>query len=141
ARYVNACTTPDDRVLALGYVPELFFMSARRFAAGHVWIQPRFFDSEADQALMIERIHRARVPIAITVPEPEFTTEYVASFPQLTSMLASEYREIATTDFDRGFRFRVLARRDLTPSGTFQPGQLPCFGSRQPAVSGRALPA
>ncbi len=141
ARYINACTAPDDRVLTLGYVPELFFMSARRFAAGHVWIQPRFFDSDADQQLMIDRIHQAHVPIAITVPEPEFTTEYVSSFPRLTTMLASEYREIATTDFGRGARFRVLARRDAMPTGTYQSGQLPCFAVRQPTVSGKALPA
>src|SRR6185295_14716233 len=29
AHYVNACTTPDDRVLALGYIPELFYLSHR----------------------------------------------------------------------------------------------------------------
>ncbi len=127
AHYVNACTSPDDRVLALGYMPEIYFLSQRAFAAGGVWIQPHFFDTAADQRLMIDRIGRYRVPIVITVPEPEFTTEYVASFPALTTLLRTEYREIATTDFGRGFRFRILARQGVAPTGTFPPDQLPCF--------------
>jgi hypothetical protein len=127
AHYVNACTAPGDRVLALGYVPELFFLSQRQFAAGSVWIVPKFFNTEADERLMIDRIGRYRVPIVITVPEPEFTTEYVASFPGLTTFLRTEYREIATTDFGRGFRFRILARQGVVPTSTFPPDRLPCF--------------
>ncbi len=127
ARYVNACTAPGDRVLVIGYMPEIFFLSQRAFAAGGVWIQPHFFDTAADQRLMIDRIGRYRVPIVITVPEPEFTTEYVASFPVLTTLLRTEYQEIATTDFGRGFRFRILARQGVAPTGTFPADQLPCF--------------
>jgi len=127
AKYVNACTAPDDRVLALGYVAELFFLAQRRFAAGSVWIQPNFFDTAADQQLMIDRTVRYRVPIAVTVPEPEYTTDYVAGFPQVTAMLQSDYREVGTTDFGRGFRFRILARRDLTPTRSYPFNQLPCF--------------
>ena len=127
ARYLNACTAPDDRVLTLGYIPEVFFLSQRRFAAGSVWIQPRFFTTDADQRLMIERVTRYTVPLVITVPEPEYTTEYVRSFPLLTSFLQSNYREDGTIDFGRGFRFRVLSRRTLTPAGAFAFNQLPCF--------------
>jgi hypothetical protein len=67
------------------------------------------------------------VPIAVTVPEPEYTTDYVAGFPQVTAMLQSDYREVGTTDFGRGFRFRILARRDLTPTRSYPFNQLPCF--------------
>jgi hypothetical protein len=127
AHYVSACTAPDDRVLAIGYIPELFFMAHRRFAAGSVWIQPNFFDSDADQQLMIQRIVRYRVPIVITVPEPEYTSEYVAAFPALTTLLRNDYEEIATTDFGRGFRFRVLSRRNLAATRRYAFNQLPCF--------------
>jgi hypothetical protein len=129
ARYVRSCTAPTDRVLAVGYLPELFFMASRQFAAGHVWIQPRFFNTAEHQALMIERTLRYRVPIAITVAEPEYTADYVPSFPALTNMLRREYQEVATEDFGRGFRFRVLIRQGLTPTRTYQPYHLPCFSS------------
>jgi hypothetical protein len=127
AHYVNACTAPEDRVLALGYMPELFFLAQRRFAAGSVWIQPKFFDTAADQRLMIDRIARYRVPLVITVPEPEYSTEYVAAFPLLTTLLRAEYDEVGTTDFGRGFRFRVLARRSLVPTRRYVLDRLPCF--------------
>ena len=127
AHYVNACTAPDDRVLALGYMPELFYLAQRRFAGGSVWIQPKFFDTVADQQLMVDRVVRYRVPITVTVPEPEYTAEYVSSFPLLTKMLGENYREIGTIDFGRGFRFRILSRRDLTPTGSYTFNQLPCF--------------
>jgi len=129
ARYVRSCTAPTDRVLAVGYLPELFFMASREFAAGHVWIQPGFFNTAEHQALMIDRTLRYRVPIAITVAEPEYTADYVQSFPALTNMLRREYQEVATEDFGRGFRFRVLIRQGLTPTRTYQPYHLPCFSS------------
>jgi hypothetical protein len=127
AHYVNACTKPDDRVLAVGYMPELFFMAQRRFAAGHVWILPRFFNTDVDQRLMVDRIRRYRVPLVLTVADPEYTDDYIPSFLRLTGMLAAEYRLIDTIDFGRGFRFRVLARRDLTPTSTYRLDGLPCF--------------
>lgn len=127
ARYVTACTKPDDRVLALGYMPELFFLAGRRFAAGNVWIQPKFFDTPADQQLMVDRVVRERAPIAITVPEPEYTTEYVTSFPTLTGLLRTAYVDAGTIDFGRGFRFRVLTRRDRPATRTYELDRLPCF--------------
>jgi hypothetical protein len=127
AHYVNACTKPDDRVLAVGYISELFFMAQRRFAAGHVWILPRFFDADVDQRLMVDRIRRFRVPLVLTVADPEYTDDYIPSFTRLTGFLATEYRLIDTIDFGRGFRFRVLARHDLTPTGMYGLSRLPCF--------------
>lgn len=127
AHYVNACTKPDDRVLAVGYMSELFFMAQRRFAAGHVWVLPRFFDADVDQRLMVDRIRRFRVPLVLTVADPEYTDDYIPSFSRLTGFLATEYRLIDTIDFGRGFRFRVLARHDLTPTGMYGLYRLPCF--------------
>jgi hypothetical protein len=127
AWYVNQCTTPEDRVLVVSYAPELFFMAARGFAAGHVWIQPGFDDSDSQQQLMISRMASHRVPIAFTDPEPAYTEDYVESFPLLDGYLAAHYRELGTIDFGRGYRYRVLVWRDLRPSGTYESLRLPCF--------------
>jgi hypothetical protein len=102
-------------------------MAQRRFAAGHVWILPRFFDTDVDQRLMVERIRRFRVPLVLTVADPEYTDDYIPSLTRLTGFLATEYRLIDTIDFGRGFRFRVLARHDLTPTGMYGLSRLPCF--------------
>lgn len=125
AKYVRQCTAPEDRVLALGYIPELFFMSYRRFAAGQVWILPGFFNTEPHESFMVDRIVRYRVPIAVTVPDPEYSTDYVPSFPAITRLLSSQYRDVGTIDFGRGFRFRILVRSELTPTRMYR--DLPCF--------------
>ena len=127
AWYVNQCTTAEDRVLVVSYAPELFFMAARGFAAGRVWIQPGFDDSDNQQQLMISRIASHRVPIAFTDPEPAYTEDYVESFPLLDGYLAAHYQELGTIDFGRGYRYRVLVRRDLRPSSTYESLGLPCF--------------
>lgn len=127
AHYVHRCTRDDDRVLAVGYSPELFFMAQRRFAAGSVWILPDFFTADEEQRLMISRTRAHRVPIAITPPEPAYTEDYVPSLPRLTAMIQGDYREAGTVDFGRGLRVRVLTRRDLTPSGADAVEGLPCF--------------
>jgi hypothetical protein len=80
ARYVRRCTVPEDRVLALGYIPELFFMSHRRFARAKSGFFLDFSIPSRMRRLMIERTVRYRVPIAITVPDPEYSTDYVPSF-------------------------------------------------------------
>jgi hypothetical protein len=43
----------------------------------------------------------------------------------MTRLLSDRYRDAGTIDFGRGFRFRVLVRTDLTPTGTYR--NLPCF--------------
>ena len=69
---------------------------------------------------MISRIASHRVPIAFTDPEPAYTEDYVESFPLLDGYLAAHYQELGTIDFGRGYRYRVLVRRDLRPSSTIR---------------------
>ena len=111
ASYINRCTQPSDRVVVLGYMPELYFLSQRGFGAGSAWILPGFFDSEADQRLMIARIESHRVPIVLTAPDPEYTEDYVAGFPVLHQFLARDYQEAGEVDSDPHYRMRVLVRR------------------------------
>jgi hypothetical protein len=127
AWYVNQCTRPSDRVLIMSYLPEVFFLSARGFAAGHVWIQPGFDTADERQRTMIAQIESPRVPIAITEPEPAYSQDYLESFPLLGSYLDGAYSEFGVVDFGRGFRYRVLVRRGLTPVRSYGPLGLPCY--------------
>ena len=127
ASYINRCTQPGDRVVVLGYVPELYFLSQRGFGAGSAWISPGFFDSDADQRLMIARIESHRVPIVLTVPDPEYTEDYVAGFPVLHQFLARDYQEAGEVDSDPHYRMRVLVRRSLPWQRHDPVVDLPCF--------------
>ena len=130
AHYLHDCTGPDDRLLVLGYYPELFVLAHRGFAAGAPWILPEYFTSVAHQRQMIARIEAHRVPIALTLPEPEYTESYVASFPLFDAFLRLNYREVSDlVDFGNDVQFRVLVRRELTPDGTDARLGLPCFSN------------
>ncbi len=127
ARYVNACTTPNDRVLVLSYLPEVFFLSGRGFAGGRVWIRPNYFTSDDDQNSIITKTSSRRVPIVLTEAEPTYGDDFVESFPKLDAFLRSQYDDRGTFDFGRDLRLRVLVRRDLQPTGRFPIRDLPCF--------------
>jgi hypothetical protein len=127
AQYVHACTRPDDRVLAMAYVPQLLVLSARGFAGGVPWFLPSYFTDEGTLQRMVPRIHDHRVPLAITAIEPDFSADYVPSFPSVAALLANEYRDLGVVDFGQETRYNVFVRRDLEPSGSFGPQALPCF--------------
>ena len=96
-----ACTRPTDRVLAVGYLQELYFLSARGFAGGQVWIRPHYFTGSEDQRTVIEGIAAHPVPIVFEPPEPVYTADYAASFPALDAFLRSRYEDRGTFDFGR----------------------------------------
>jgi hypothetical protein len=127
AAYVHACTQPEDRVVVLGYVPQLFFLSHRGFGAGSPWILPDYFTSETDQQRMIARIEAHRVPLVFTVPEPDYTDDYAAQFSLLDAFLRREYREIGVLHSGTTDALRVLVRRTVTPLRSDPVLDLPCF--------------
>ena len=127
AAFVNRCTRSDDRLLVVGYVPQLYFLSARAFASGSPWVVPDYYSTDDDQAAMIERIRTHRVPIAFTVPEPAYSDDYASEFHRLDAYLRSNYRQAAVTDPGSSDSLRVLVRRDLEPVRTDAITGLPCF--------------
>ncbi len=127
AQYVHACTRPDDRVLAVAYVPQLLVLSARGFAGGVPWFLPRYFTDDGTLERMVPRIRDHRVPLAITVIEPDFSADYVPSFPSVAALLANEYRSLGVVDFGEETRYNLFVRRDLEPSGSYGAQALPCF--------------
>jgi hypothetical protein len=69
------------------------------------------------------------VPLAIAAIEPDFTADYVPSFPSVAALLDHEYRNLGVVDFGEGTRYNVFVRRDIEPSGSYGPQALPCFAS------------
>ena len=115
ARYLRECTAPSDRVLTMAYVPQLTVLAGRGFAAGVPWFLPEYFGDEATQQRMVPRLHDHRVPIAVTATEPDFSEDYVTSFPLLAAVLKADDRDLASSIRRRG-QVNVLVRSDLTPT-------------------------
>ena len=124
--YVNACTTPDDRVLVQSYLPQVLAIARRAFAGGHADLRPGFFEFEEAQRLTVERLRSRSVPIILLDTEDSLRSFY-RSFPIVTAYIDQEYRQAGMHIFDERFGLTLYVKKDRTPTGTYEPLGWPCF--------------
>lgn len=127
AAYVRACTAAEDKLLVLGHYPELYYFSDRRFAGGHAWLLPFYYTADADEALIVARLKRVRVPIVLTENRATYEEEYREVFEQVHAYLQDAYTEAGEVDFGGPLPLRVLVRADLPSIRRYEPLGLPCF--------------
>ncbi len=132
--YVNACTTPDDRVLVQAYLPQVLGLARRAFAGGHADLRPGFFATPEAQQLTLSRLQGQRVPI-ILLDTGKSLENFRESFPLVTAHIDHEYRLAGTREFDGRFGVSLFVRKDATPNGTWEPLGWPCYGSGQVSAS------
>ncbi len=126
--YINACTTPDDRVLVQSYLPQVLAIARRAFAGGHADLRPGFFEFDDAQRLTVERLRSRSVPIILLDTDDSLRSFY-RSFPIVTAYIDQEYRQAGMHTFDERFGLTLYVRKDRTPTGTYEPLGWPCFGS------------
>jgi hypothetical protein len=126
--YINACTTPSDRVLVQSYLPQVLAIARRAFAGGHADLRPGFFEFEEAQRLTLERLRRQSVPIILLDTDDSLRSFY-RSFPIITAYIDQEYRQAGMHTFDGRFGLTLYVRKDRTPTGTWAPLDWPCYGS------------
>jgi hypothetical protein len=126
--YINACTTPDDRVLVQSYLPQVLAIARRAFAGGHADLRPGFFEFEEAQRLTVERLRSRSVPIILLDTEDSLRSFY-RSFPIVTAYIDEEYRQAGMHTFDERFGITLYVKKDRTPTGIYEALGWPCFGS------------
>jgi hypothetical protein len=124
-RYVNRCTAPSDRLLVLGYQPEMFFYANRKIGGGNVVYQSNLGSAPAQQAVIVGRLRRERVPIAILPVDHAQEIEEV--YPIVKRYLDEHYDVAVESGFGEGRPFRVLVDRNAVPSHVDSELGLPCF--------------
>src|SRR6185369_5319917 len=97
--YINACTTPDDRVLVQSYLPQVLALARRAFAGGHADLRPGFFATEEAQRLTLERLQRQSVPV-ILLDTGKSLENFGESFPHVMGYINQHYRLAGTNEFD-----------------------------------------
>ena len=132
--YLNACTTPGDRVLIEAYMPQVLALARRAFAGGHADLRPGFFTTEEAQRLTLERLRRQSVPV-ILLDTGRSLENFRASFPLVTAHIDREYRLAGEHEFDGRFGVSLFVRKDATPTGTWEPLGWPCYGSGRVSAS------
>lgn len=137
-RYVNRCTQPTDYLLVLGYQPEMFFYANRRIGGGNVVYQANLGAAPRQQALIVSRLQRESVPIAI-LPMNRLK-ELEQTYPIVREYVESRYEIAGESGFGEGRPFRVLVDRRAIPSHIDPELGLPCFTGSLPQVAAREVP-
>ena len=121
ADYLHRCTRPTDRVMAVGYYPDVPGLSDRLFAGGRVTFVAVYYQNERYWRETIDKLESQSVPIVlggVELDDPRFQL--------LTDYLRTRYDEVGSVSITEG-TLRVLVRRGLTGTPT-GPNGLPCFG-------------
>jgi hypothetical protein len=129
-RYLNACTARDDAVLLTWAAPEYYYFSRRRFGAGHaLFLPPDAFTTKHDQALMLARIRKERIPIVLINETRRM--EFAEAYGDVDAYLKQEYAPAAHFQIHDGSDVTIAIRRGATPRGTYGADRWPCdFASR-----------
>ena len=123
--YLQACTHPDSRILALTFAPELFFYARRGFAGGLVTLTPGTYVTSRHAALMMDRLSREDVPHVVLDSETE--QEIRRGYSRIADPLSLRYHTIATFPVSGDKRFVVLAENGRPPVREYGAERLPCF--------------
>ncbi len=129
SRYLQACTTPSDRVLVQGYLPQVLALAQRGFAGGHADLRPGFFGSDEAQRLTVSRLERQSVPLMLLDAGDSYE-QFRTSFPLVTAYIDRRYAVAGTRVLDGRYGLTLLTARDREPAGTFEAFGWPCFAGR-----------
>jgi hypothetical protein len=124
-RYVNRCTAPTDRLLVLGFQPEVFFYADRRIAGGNVVFHANLGAAAAEQELIVGRLRTQRVPVAILPVDQADEIERV--YPRVKEYLDGRYAVAKESRFGEGRPIRVLVDRTVEAAHVDAELDLPCF--------------
>jgi hypothetical protein len=126
-RYVNRCTNPKDRLLVSGPYPDVFVLSRRGFAGGHIAFLEAFYHSDADQLLTLERMKRESVPFVILPLDDQ--DAFAGSFPKVLAHVTAAYEVMADIPVDGLKGVRIMVERARPRHGTDPETGWPCFTS------------
>lgn len=122
--YLNACTRSEDRLLLTWPAPEYYVFARRGFAGGHVWFPHGVSNrSTRDQRVMVSRLERDSVPIALI---DESRRSDLEAFPLVAQYLTTNFEPAARVTTHKGSDITIAVRRGLVPRSTYGPARWPC---------------
>jgi hypothetical protein len=125
--WLQSCTAPSDRFSFIGFAPEAYFFARRGFAAGHVAFVGSYYSSRDEQALMIDRLGRERVPLVL-LPQ-SYAADFERLFGDVDAYLRANFARVGTLELAGEDQATVLINREMTPARMYAPLGWPCFRS------------
>jgi len=120
---------PSDRVLVMGYHPQVFFYAERPFAAGMVVSYSSYFTDPASQRHAVSRLRQESVLIVITDSPRRLQDQYAL----IGAYVAGRFTLVAKSGFGDSESYEVLVDRSRRSVRTVRVADvsLPCFVPRQ----------
>lgn len=130
SRWLNDCTAPTDRVAVIGFEPQVFFLAERGFAGGLAFYDLAWNSAPGEQALVIERWSRQRVPVVVAMASEweAFSRDYAT----IRAFIDNRYQPLQTSAFGGTKVLTILTDRSAPPAGTDPRTRLPCFREPTP---------
>ena len=125
--YVNRCTDAKDRLLVSGPYPDVFVLSRRGFAGGHIAFLDAFYHSDADQQLTLERMKHESVPFVILPLDEQ--DAFARNFPKVLAHVTEAYDVMADIPVDGLKGVRIMVERARPRHATDPETGWPCFTS------------
>lgn len=109
-RYLQRCTTPDQRLLVTGNAPELYVFARRPFAGGLISWFPGYY-AAADSALAQSRLDAQRVAFVLVLTD--WYGEWVRAFPPVAAWVSSRFVPMTDIRVNDERSVHVLVHRDF----------------------------
>jgi hypothetical protein len=113
-------------VFVVPYLAPAIGLSRRGFAGGVVSPRAGFFDTDEEQQLIVARLRRQSVPIAIGPPAADLE-DYARGLPLVADYLSREYDNLGDRQFGEGLAVSLWVKRSARPVRAYEPLSSPCF--------------
>jgi hypothetical protein len=122
--YVTRCTTLEDRLLSVGFPPDVFFFARRLVAGGQTYFGS-FGNVEAQQRRVVARLERQRVPFVL-VPS-DFAGEFDERFPTVAAYVRAHFVPMSRVPVDDDVQMQIYLNRDLPYFSRDPDTGFPCY--------------
>jgi hypothetical protein len=124
-RYVQRCTTVDDRLFMSWFYPDVFVAAGRGFAGGHVFLMEPFYTSAVEQARTLDRLQHESVPFMLIFLDRE--SNFRRHYPVLARFLDERYVRLADIPVAESKGVGVFVEKGRAARHLDADTQWPCF--------------
>jgi hypothetical protein len=126
-QYVDRCTSPDQRILVPGFIPDVPVHAGRPFAGGRSTILPGYLDSPEDRRRLLAIVERQDV--AFMVVNSRSKDSVWASYPDLADYIDTHFTPLVSYQGggDGTLLVDVRVNRSMPSRGTDGETGWPCF--------------
>ena len=131
--FLQRCTPSTDRLLVTGLRPEIYVLSRRGFAGGHVSYAPGYYGSVREQTLTVSRLRRQSVPFVLRLQEIEPGLH--RDLPLVAAYLDAHYAPLAFIEVPEALGIQVYLERGRQAASIDPATGWPCHPARTSSSS------